>query len=83
MFWTNVVPSACLMLLSSYAIRIFEGPAQARHSLYFWDQCWLVSTPPPPPHPTHGLPPPAFRRSAASRATGRAGPATAGRAVLR
>ena len=42
MFWTITIPSICLLLLSSYAIRIFEGPAQARHSLYFWDQMWLV-----------------------------------------
>ena len=45
MFWTIVIPSACLMLLSSYAIRIFEGPARARHSLYFWDQMWMVARP--------------------------------------
>ncbi len=48
MFWTLAIPSVCLTLLSSYAIRIFEGPAKARHSLYFWDQMWMVS---PPTHP--------------------------------
>jgi hypothetical protein len=42
MFWTLAIPSVCLTLLSSYAIRIFEGPAKARHSLYFWDQMWMV-----------------------------------------
>ena len=42
MFGTSAIPSFLLLLLSSYAIRIFEGPAQARQSLYFWDQLWLV-----------------------------------------
>jgi hypothetical protein len=44
MFWTISIPSVLLLLLASYAIRVFEGPSKARHALYFWDQMWLVST---------------------------------------
>ena len=56
MFLTLVIPSVSLTLLASYAIRIFEGPTKARHSLYFWDQMWMVHTPQmmiTPRHPTH------------------------------
>ena len=42
LFWTITVPSVALLLIATYAMRIFEYPAMARQSLYFWDQCWLV-----------------------------------------
>ena len=41
-----------LLLIATYAIRIFEYPAMARQSLYFWDQCWLVREPAPQPGAT-------------------------------
>jgi hypothetical protein len=45
MFWTLAIPFVSLTLLTSYATRIFEGPTKARHSLYFWDQMWMVCPP--------------------------------------
>eukprot|EP00292_Cryptomonas_paramecium_P000482 CAMPEP_0113688144 /NCGR_PEP_ID=MMETSP0038_2-20120614/16352_1 /TAXON_ID=2898 /ORGANISM="Cryptomonas paramecium" /LENGTH=378 /DNA_ID=CAMNT_0000608885 /DNA_START=314 /DNA_END=1446 /DNA_ORIENTATION=- /assembly_acc=CAM_ASM_000170 len=40
---TISVPSLLAMFAASYAIRIFEGPSSARHSVYYWDQMWLVT----------------------------------------